>query len=84
MTTIEEIIAKNTELLEAVINRDVESARVSGITVSRVDIATWKFAFKSEGLRVYGDEIEILDVGGIAYLMDNGTTIALLSLMEEV
>lgn len=80
MATTEEIISKNTEILKAIINGDVESANIGGIEVFRSDVAGCEFQFMVGGLVVYGDELEIWTF--FAHLKNDGDIIASLSLME--
>jgi len=81
MTTSAEIIAKNTEKLEAVIYGDVESATVAGVVISRVDFSGYRFHIRAGGLNVYGDEIKISRI--FAYLKNDGITHIYLILSEE-
>ena len=82
MATNEEIIARNTENLRAMINGDVDTVRVAGVVISLVDVAGYKYRFRvGDGLQVYGDELEITT--SFAYLRNEGIMCAFLPLMEE-
>lgn len=82
MATTEEIIDKNTVILEALINGDIDEATIAGVDISKIDVDDKEmFHLEAEGLSVYGDEIK--DLGFVAHLIRDGITIAFLSLLEE-
>lgn len=81
MATINEIIAKNTEKLEAIINGNVESVTVAGVVVSRFNALDTKYHFDAGHLLAYGDDLEI--EGNFAYLMQDKIMVVSLTLMEE-
>lgn len=81
MTTIEEIIAKNTKKIEAFMEGDGESVAIGGIVIVRVDNKYWKYRIYAGTLIMYADDIDIL--GCLAHIRKNGDMVGSMSLMEE-
>ena len=81
MTTIEEIIAKNTKKIEAFIGGDGESVAIGDIVIIRVDNKYWKYRIYAGTLIMYADDIDIL--GCLAHIRKNGDMVGSMSLMEE-
>lgn len=81
MATNEEKMAKNIEKIKAVINGDVESAIVDGVTVYKFAVTDGeRFGYTRGDICVGGDKIEIS--GPFADLMDKGIPVAYLSLID--
>jgi len=83
MNRIERIKARNARNLLAVMNGESQSAVIAGVTVSKMDVVGTSYTFASGRLHVYGDELEISDLGNFVYLMQSGFTIAMLYLGDE-
>ena len=81
MTTIEEIIAKNTKKIEAFIDGDGESVAIGGTVIIRVDCRYWKYRIYAGTLIMYADDIDIL--GCLAHIRKNGDMVGSITLMEE-
>lgn len=81
MTTVEEIIERNTKKIEAFIDGDGESVTIGGIVIIRVDCTSWKYRIYIGTLTMYADDIEIR--GCVAYFTKKGDLVACMTLMEE-
>lgn len=81
MTTIEEVIAKNTKKIEAFIGGDGESVAIRDIVIIRVHNRYWKYRIHIGSLIMYADDIDVM--AGLAHIRKNGDMVGSITLMEE-
>jgi hypothetical protein len=82
MATIDEVLAKNIEALETVINGDADDVTVAGALISKIEGSAEETYFLLAGsVLALGDEIEIS--GSLAFLKNEGFSTAIIWLTEE-